>query len=74
MRVYVVEYKHLTDKEHGIWSSKISQEGYNTLEDAQAFIESRAGSPVKCSNFYYQTPLFDEYYIHEILIKDKGES
>lgn len=70
MRIYIVEYKHLIDKEHGIWSSKVSQEGYSTLEDAQVHIESRPGSPVKCSEFYYQTATLDEYYIHDILIKE----
>lgn len=70
MKIYVVEYRFLVDKEHGIWSSKLSQEGYSKLEDAQAYIESRVGLPVKCSNFYYQTSTFEEYYIHNILIKE----
>lgn len=54
MTVYVIEYRHLVDKERGIWSSKISQDGYGTLEEAQAFIETRSGHPEKCSDFYYR--------------------
>lgn len=74
MTVYVIEYRHLVDKERGIWSSKISQDGYGTLEEAQAFIETRSGHPEKCSDFYYQTEAFEEYYIHEIKVAQKEEA
>lgn len=69
MKAYIIEYRFLTDKDKGIWGSKISQEGYDALEKAQAFIESRANHPAKCSNYYYQTEFFEEYYIHEVLIR-----
>ena len=64
-RLYAVEYRSY-NAEKDVWRSKVSQTGYVTLKDAQAFIESRANCPHAISNFYYQTPAFEEYYIHEI--------
>ena len=68
MRVYIIEYRHY-DKLTNEWNSKISQEGYSSLEEAQRFIESRVNNPVKCSQMYYQTLLLEEYYIHDVLVK-----
>ena len=69
MRAYVDEYRRF-HKDTNEWSHKISQEGYDTIEAAQRFIEGRAGNPVKCSMYYYQTAQFEEYYIHEVIIKE----
>lgn len=43
MRAYIVQV--IPEASFG----KVSQEGYDSLEKAQAFIESRADSPVKQS-------------------------
>ena len=68
MRAYIIEYRTLADKDRAIWKSKISQEGYTSLQAAQRFIMSRPGMPVKCSEMYFQTELFEEYYIHDVRI------
>ncbi len=68
MRVYIIEYRRFFDGRSGDWQVKISQEGYRSLEEAQAFIESRQNNPAKITNTYYQAELLEEYYIHEILI------
>lgn len=62
MKVYVIQVCH---EGH---ASKVLQVGYCTLEDAQAFIESRTNHPVKCINFYHQTKIFGEYYICEVSV------
>lgn len=66
MRVYIIEYRRFRDEK---WVSKIPQEGFASLRDAQRFIESKPGRPGKCSELYYQTELFEEYYIHDILVR-----
>lgn len=71
MRVYIIEYRRY-NKQTDEWSKKVSQEGFTTLQAAQRFIETRPGRPVKCSEFYYQTELFEEYYIHDVLVRDAG--
>ena len=63
LRVYIVEVVSRS------FSGRISQEGYFTLEDAQRFIEKRAETPEKISNFRYQGRNGDAYYIHDILIR-----
>jgi len=69
MMAFVVQYRPHPEAE-----LKVSQEAFWTLEEAQHFIESRANNPGKCSNYYYQTPLFEEYYISEVSLRDrKGE-
>ena len=74
MRVYSVEYRHLLDKDRGVWSSHISQEGYRSLEAAQGFIESRYGNPVKLTDCCYRDQSSNEYYIHDIRVPDEEES
>lgn len=70
MKVYIVGYRKLIDKENGIWSpEKISQEGYKTYKQAREYIETRPSRPVACSDFYFQNDFYEEYYIHEIIIK-----
>lgn len=73
MRAYIIEYRSLIDKASGTWTSKISQEGYTSLEAAQRYIETRAGNPGKVSNWYYQTEHFEEYYIHDARIIGEEE-
>ena len=68
MRVYIVEYRRF-DKGTGEWSSKLSQEGFSSLEEAQRFIEAKPGTPVKCSAQYYQTAFLEEYYVHDVLVR-----
>lgn len=67
--VFIVEYRHY-DKYYDRWVTKVSQDGYTTLQAAQAFVESRANEPSKQTEFYYQTALLEEYYIHDVLIKE----
>lgn len=69
MRVYIVEYRHY-DKYYDRWVTHVSQEGYRTLKAAQDYVESRANEPSKQTEFYYQTALLEEYYIHDVLIKE----
>ena len=71
MRVYIIEYRSYC-KETDEWISKVSQEGFASLQAAQRFIEAKPGRPVKCSELYYQTELFEEYYIHDILVRNAG--
>lgn len=73
MRVYIVEYRHF-DKQTNSWISKISQEGYTTLEAAQDYIETRPGHMVQVSAMYYQTEGMGEYYIHDILVAEQREA
>lgn len=47
---------------------KVSQEGYTSLEKAQAFIESRADKPCKQSEYWYRTEDFTDYLIYEVNI------
>lgn len=67
MRAYIIEYR-VWDRAERHWISKISQEGYETIEKAQEYIESRPSNPVRCANMYYQTELLEEYFIHDIRI------
>lgn len=70
MKVYIVTYRYMADKERGIWTSdRILPEGYTTLEAAQDFIKRAAGDPVKISNWYFQTENLEEYYIRKVTIK-----
>lgn len=71
MRVYIIEYRRYY-KDTDEWISKVSQEGFASLGAAQRFIESKPGRPGKCSELYYQTELFEEYYIHDVLVRDAG--
>lgn len=69
MTAYIIEYRHF-DKLTNSWCSKISQEGYSTLEAAQDYIETRPGHMVQVSPMYYQTEGMCEYYIHDIHINE----
>ena len=72
MRVYIVEYQLYFTKGQSFEqiSSHISQEGYSTLEEAQAYIESRPGTPAAISPMSYRTADGREHYIiHDIQIR-----
>lgn len=71
MRVYIIEYRCYC-KGTNEWVSKIFQEGFTSLQDAQRFVEAKPGRPGKCSELYYQTELFEEYYIHDVLVRNAG--
>lgn len=62
MKVYVVQV--IPEASLG----KVSQEGYNSLEKAQAFIESRADKPIKQSEYLYRSEDFTNYLIYEVNI------
>lgn len=48
--------------------SKVSQEGYASLEKAQAFVEGRAGNPQKLSHWRYRDEDYTEYLICEVTV------
>lgn len=62
MKVYIVEV--IPEASLG----KVSQEGYTSLEKAQAFIESRADRPKRISAFIYRTDDFTDYLIYEVTV------
>lgn len=69
MRAYIIEYRQHLPGAGEIPSSSISQEGYATLEAAQAFIERKPGAPVAVTPMLYQTAEGSEQYIiHDVLI------
>lgn len=71
MRVYVVEVAR-----EG-YPSKVSQEGYDSLEKAQAFIEGRRDAPQQIAPFHYRAGRlvagiwydFTDYLIHDVLVR-----
>ena len=71
MRVYVIE----VCPEGGV--SRISQEGYDSLEKAQAFVEGRGDKPQQLAPFHYCSGKntggvwrnFTDYLIHDILVR-----
>lgn len=62
MKVYIVQVIPETSL------GKVSQEGYSTLEKAQAFIESRSDQPQRVSPYLYRTADFTDYLIYEVNI------
>ena len=66
MRVYVVQ---VMLHQPASYDAKVSQEGYASLEKAQAFIESRAGSPTQVSPYWYRSiKSATDYLIYEVNI------
>lgn len=59
MKVYIVQV--IPEASLG----KVSQEGYSTLEKAQAFVESRSQ---QISPYLYRTADFTDYLIYEVNI------
>lgn len=47
---------------------RVSQEGYTSLEKAQAFIESRADKPARITPYLYRTADYTDYLIWEVNI------
>lgn len=62
MKVYIVQV--IPEASLG----KVSQEGYSTLEKAQAFIESCSDQPQRVSPYLYRTADFTDYLIYEVNI------
>lgn len=63
MKVYIVQV--IPEASLG----KVSQEGYSTLEKAQAFVESRSDRPQQVSPYlYHRTADFTDYLIYEVNI------
>lgn len=74
MRVYIVEYRLFNAAAHK-WSSKISQEGYATLEAAQQYIERKPNNLTQIAPMLYETDKDGEFYhIHDILIAEQREA
>lgn len=63
MRAYVIM---VTPEAH---MSQVSQEGYSSLEKAQAFVEKRSGNLQKLSEYRYRDENYTEYKICEVIIK-----
>lgn len=62
MKVYIVQV--IPEASLG----KVSQEGYSTLEKAQAFVESRSDRPQQILPYLYRTADFTDYLIYEVNI------
>lgn len=62
MKVYIVQV--IPEASLG----KVSQQGFTTLEKAQAFIESRSDKPEKFTEYIYRTEGFTDYLIYEVEI------
>lgn len=72
MRVYIVEYRYYAYGDG--WISKISQEGYASLEKAQEFVKSRTDGFRKVTEMCYQNnDTKEKYFIHDIYIGDAKE-
>jgi len=54
-------------------TEKLSQEAFNSLEEAQRFIESRRPCPEKVREMLYQDGEGREYSIHDLLVREAGE-
>ena len=50
-------------------TSKVNQDGWRTLEDAQKFIEGRGDSIRKINNWRYWSLDGTEYLIHDIPVR-----
>lgn len=71
MKVYIITYRYIADKERGIWTAdRVQPEGFTTLREAQDYIRRKSPNAVRCTNFYFQTDNFEEYYIREVTIKE----
>lgn len=52
-------------------TSKVSQEGYATFDEAKAFVESRTPTPIPCSPYIWRDKDYTEYEIVEVQLKNK---
>lgn len=48
---------------------KVSQEAYKTLEEAQAFVESRSGNPKKLNEYTYKDEDDTHYCVEVVTVK-----
>lgn len=62
MRIYVVQ---VTPKTH---PSKVSQEGYLSMQSAKAFIESRRPRPILVDSYLYRDENNTKYLICEVTV------
>lgn len=64
MRIYVVQV--MPEASLG----RVSQEGYTSLEKAQAFIESRSDKPTQVTPWHYRSTdgNFTDYLIYEVRV------
>lgn len=62
-KVYIILYQDLWLK-----TCKVSQEGYKTLEEAQAFCNSRLGVKPKNDYEYYTIATQEKYTIVEVTV------
>lgn len=67
---YIITYRYLVDTDKGIWKETIVPVGFKMLEAAQDYIRKQPANPSKCTNYYFQTEDFCEYYIKEVTIKE----
>ena len=77
MRAYIIEYQFydVQDQRVELLSSHISQEGYASLEAAQAFIKRKPGNLAAITPMHYQTEDGNEHYIiHDIRIIEETEA
>ena len=70
MTAWIVEYRFRSRSDEP-WQTKISQEGYFSLETAQAYIESRPDRPEKVTPMRYKIGDVAEYYIYDISIRER---
>ena len=49
--------------------SRISQEAYKSLSEAQKFVTERYGAPQKLTEYKYRDADYTEYEIFEVIIK-----
>ena len=61
-RIYIV----VVQAEYSL--PKVSQEAYDSLKKAQAFIEHRADAPRKLTDFQYESNRY-EYLIHDLILR-----
>ena len=75
MRVYIIESRQYLPAGGNIPSSHISQEGYSSMEAAQAYIARKPGPPVSVTPMFYTANGGTmQYIIHDILIEERSKS
>lgn len=74
MRVYIIESRQYLPAGGNIPASHISQEGYSSLEAAQAYIARKPGLPVAVTPMFYKADGgMMQYVIHDILIEERSK-
>ena len=62
MKVFVVMVTHEASL------SRVSQEGYKTLDEAQSFIKGRSHKPEEITPFRWRDERYTEYEIFEVSV------